>query len=150
MLEVKKDSFQKTCGAFKTGTALERHCDNPSNSCFKDFDSIDMTSLMSRMTSEPAAQVKTSPCVFLHNSSIFSEPTLALLALSTQKKKDSDLRLCTSDLGSLLGVDLLAVLVESHPWGRGTVAATFPRANTVEVLVGLFVFGSVLLLFHVS
>lgn len=38
-------------------------------------------------------------------------------------------------LGSLLGVDLLAVLVVSDSWGRGAVSAAFPRSDTHNLAV---------------
>lgn len=35
--------------------------------------------------------------------------------------------------GGLIRIDLLAVLVESNPWGRGTVASSFSGADTDDL-----------------
>lgn len=50
----------------------------------------------------------------------------------TKRRKN----LCLEDLGGLLlRVDLLAILVVSDSWGRGTVAAAFPRSDTDDLAV---------------
>lgn len=58
------------------------------------------------------------------------------LALACHAQPSSGPALCLGRLrGGLLGVDLLAVLVVAHAWGRGTVAAAFAGAHAVYLLV---------------